>query len=76
MFRNMLAVTAFFFISKVWNETHRGNKYDIMARNGDQRICGRNSRARKRGGKCKYNPSNVKIESMVELKYLVPNCSS
>ena len=56
-----------FFISKVWNETHCSNKYDIMAGNGDQRICGRNSRTRKRGGKCKYNPSNAKIDSIVEL---------
>ena len=58
----------FFFISKVWNETHCSNKYDIMAGNGDQRICGRNSRTRKRGGKCKYIPSNAMIDSIVELK--------
>ena len=69
MFQNMMTVTAmiFFFISKVWNETHCSNKYDIMAGNGDQRICGRNSRTRKRGGKCKYNFSNTKIDSVVEL---------
>ena len=68
MFQNMMTVTAtILFISKVWNETHRSNKYDIMAGNGDQRICGRNSRTRKRGGKCKYIPSNAKIDSIVEL---------
>ena len=67
-FQGMITVEIMtFFISKVWNETHRCNKYDIMAGNGYQRICGRNSRTRKRGGKCKYNPSNAKIDSIVEL---------
>ena len=68
----MMTVTVIiFFISKVWNETCRSNKYDIMAGNSDQRICGRNSRTRKRGGKCKYNPSNAKIDSIVELIYMI-----
>ena len=68
-----VAVMIFFFISKVWNETHCSNKYDIMAGNGDQRICGRNSRTRKRGGKCKYNPSNAKVDSIVELLLILTN---
>ena len=44
-----------------------------MVGNGDQRIGGRNCRTRKRGGKCKYNPSNAKIDTIVELILILMN---